>query len=88
MTKDIKFELTSESITNTWGVKLYRIRATVDIKARGVKKGELGGFVESTHLSNGDARISGNAWVSQNAQVYGNTQVFGNAWVYGNTGTR
>jgi hypothetical protein len=73
--KDIKFELTSETIVNAWGVTLFRIKATCNIKSRGVKKGELGGFVESTHLSSGDARVSGNAW------VYDNAQVSGNAWV-------
>ena len=81
--KDIKFELTSESIINAWGVTLFRIKATVDIKSRGVKKGEKGGFVESTHLSNGDARVSGDAWVSGNAQVSGGAEVSGDAWVSG-----
>ncbi len=86
----IKFELTSETTVNAWGVTLFRIKATVDIRARGVKKGELGGWVESTHLDNGDARVSGNAWVygdarvSGDAQVYGDAQVSGNAQVYGN----
>ena len=73
--KDIKFELTAETKVNAWGVTLFRIKAKVDITNRGVKKGELGGFVESTHLNNGDARVSGNAWVS------GDAQVSGNAWV-------
>ena len=62
--KDIKFELTSESIVNAWGVTLFRIKATVNITNHNVKKGDKGGFVESTHLSNGNARVSGNAWVS------------------------
>ena len=81
---DIKFKLTSESIINGQGIKLFRIEAIVDIKTRGVKKGDKGGFVESTHLSSGNARVSGNAWVSGNAMVYGDAMVYGNARVYGN----
>ena len=69
---DIKFKLTSESIINGQGIKLFRIEAIVDIKTRGVKKGDKGGFVESTHLSSGNARVSGNAWVYGDARVYGN----------------
>ena len=39
-----KFELTSEFITNVFGVKLFRIRALVEFG--NVCKGELGGYVE------------------------------------------
>jgi len=81
---EIKFKLTSESKINVFGVKLFRIEATVDIAARGVKKGEKGGWLDTEHLSNGNARVSGNAWVSGNAEVYGNAKVSGNAWVSGN----
>ena len=72
---DIKFKLTTESITNGRGVKLFRIEATVDIKARNITKGDKGGFVESTHLSNGDAQVSGDAWVYGDAQVSGNAHL-------------
>lgn len=72
---DIKFELTSESIVNVWGITLFRIKATVNITNRNVKKGDKGGFVESTHLSNGDARVYGDAWVYGDAQVFGNARV-------------
>ena len=84
----IKFELTDTTITH-WGVTLYQIRATEDIPHRGIRKGDLGGYVSSTHLPSGAARVSGNAWVSGNAQVFGNArvsgdaQVFGKAWVSG-----
>lgn len=82
--QEIKFKLTSESITNSFGVKLFRIEATCDIPSRGVKKGDKGGFVESTHLRNGNARIADNAWVSGDAQVFGDAMISGNAQVYGN----
>ena len=71
MGKDIKFKLTTETKVNLFGVKLFRIEATCDIKERGVKKGEKGGWVESKEV-NGNARVSGNA------------RVYGDAWVFGN----
>lgn len=39
-----KFELTTESITNVAGKKLFRIKALIDFED--VKAGELGGYVE------------------------------------------
>ena len=91
-----KFELTSESIVNIFGDKLYRIRALVEFG--NVKKGEIGGFVEKeenlSHEGNawvcenaevsGNAEVCGNARVSGNAEVYGNARVCGNAEVCGN----
>ena len=68
------FKLTSETVQHN-GRTLHRIQATKD--SLHVKKGELGGFVES--LDN----LSDNAWVSGNAQVSGDAKVSGNAWVYG-----
>ena len=56
----IKFELTDATIAH-WGVTLYRIRATEDIPRHGVRKGDLGGYVSSTHLPSGAARVFGNA---------------------------
>ena len=47
--ESIKFELTDTTITH-WGVTLYQIRATEDIAPRGIRKGNLGGYVSSTHL--------------------------------------
>ena len=92
---EAKFKLTDEYKINAFGVKLFRIEATVDIEARGIKKGEKGGFVEKEeNLSGnawvyddaevrGNARVSGNAGVSGNAQVSGDARVSGNAWVSG-----
>ena len=73
-----KFELTSEFITNVFGVKLFRIRALVEFGD--VKAGDLGGYVEKKE----NLDQNGNAWVCGNAQVYGNAEVSGNAQVYGN----
>ena len=84
-----KYELTDETI-DVSGTTLHRIKALKDFG--NVKKGELGGYVESErNLSQegncwvcGNAKVCGNAWVFGNAEVYGNAKVYGNAWVYGN----
>lgn len=70
-----KYELTTET-KNFCGITLYRIKALRSI--RGIKPGELGGWVES------ESNLSqlGDAWVSGNAQVYGGARVYGNAWVH------
>jgi predicted acyltransferase (DUF342 family) len=79
-----KFELTTESITNVAGKKLFRIKALVEFGD--VKAGELGGYVEKEEnvSQDGNAWVSGNAEVSSNAEVYGDAQVTGNAKVCGN----
>ena len=77
----IKFELTDTTIVNAWGVTLHQIRATEDIPCHGVRKGDLGGFVSSTHLPSGAARVSGDAWVSGDAQVFGNAEIL-QTWHY------
>ena len=77
-----KFELIAESKVDFFGITLFRIKAKVDGKY--YKKDEVGGWVESLALKNGDARVYGDAWVSGNAKVYGNAKVSGDAWVSGN----
>lgn len=79
-----KFELTTESITNAAGKKLFRIKALVEFG--NVKAGELGGYVEKEGnvSQDGDAWVYGDAWVSGDARVSGNARVYDNAWVYGN----
>ena len=78
-----RYELTGVSKVNAWGVTVYRIRALVDIPRFGVKKGDLGGWVESELLRDGAARVSGDAWVSGAAQVSGAARVSGDAQVSG-----
>ena len=79
----IKFELTDTTIVNAWGVTLHQIRATEDIPCHGVRKGDLGGYVSSTHLPSGAARVFGDAGVSGDARVSGAARVFGDAQVSG-----
>ncbi|WKS98767.1 polymer-forming cytoskeletal protein [Gallibacterium salpingitidis] len=97
----MKYELTDDFIeveVNDKRVKLYKIKALVDIPAGDVKVGDLGGYIEKesnlSHSGNawvygdamvsGDARVSGDASVSGNARVYGDARVSGNASVSGN----
>lgn len=63
------FKLTEETKLNNFGVKLFRIEATVAIPSKGIKKGDGGGFIEN------ECNLRGDAWVSGDARVYGN------AWV-------
>lgn len=60
-----KFELTTESITNEAGKKLFRIKALIDFGD--VKAGEPGGYVEKE----GNVSQDDNAWVSGDALVFG-----------------
>lgn len=72
-----KYELTSEKF-QFLDHTLYRIRAVRDFGD--VKKGELGGFIESEdNLSH-----KGNAWVAEEAKVLANASVAGDAQVRGN----
>lgn len=73
----MKYELTDETI-DVSGTTLHRIKALKDFG--NVKKGELGGYVESEY----NLSQIGNCWVYGNARVCGNAKVYGNAWVYGN----
>ena len=70
-----KYELTNEKIY-WWGKTLYRIRALKDF--RDVKKGDLGGFVESEENLN----HLGNCWIYGNAKVYDDARVRNGAKVY------
>src|SRR6056300_436365 len=84
----MKYEITNEAHPDN--PNLRRIKALRDFGD--VKKGDLGGYIESEeNLSHdGDAWVYGNAWVYGDAWVYGNARVSDNAlvyedaWVYGN----
>jgi len=93
-----KYELTSEFKFNVFGVKVFQIKALIEIKQLGIETGDLGGFIEKeSNLSQqnnawvyGNAQVYGDAWVSgdalvcDNARVSGNAHVFGDAQVCGN----
>jgi carbonic anhydrase/acetyltransferase-like protein (isoleucine patch superfamily) len=83
-----KFSLTEETKV-VFGVTLYRIKSLRTFSD--VKKGDLGGFVETeSNLSNSNdswiydnAQVYDNAHVSCNARVSDNACICGNAWVSG-----
>ena len=79
-----KYEILKDTKTSFLGRKIYKIRALKDFAD--VKKGDIGGFVESeNNLSqDGDCWIYENAKVSGFARVCGNTVVCGNARVSDN----
>ena len=72
----------TEEVVQHYDAVLHRIRATKDLP-NGVKKGDLGGFVESFDNLSGNAWVYGNAKVYENARVYGYATVCENAMVYG-----
>ena len=78
------FEFTGLERVNKWGATVKQIRATRDIPINGVRKGDIGGWIESAAHLSGDAWVSGDAQVFGNAQVYGNAQVSGDARLYDN----
>ena len=86
-----KYSFTSEKVTLADGTVLRRIVALRDIPRHGVKRGDVGGWLEKEeNLSQygdawvyGNARVLGDAWVGGNAWVLGDARVYGNARVYG-----
>lgn len=84
-----KYELTDKKI-QCGNHTLYRIKAIKDFGS--IKKGELGGFIESEYnLSqkddawvHGDAMVFGYAQVFEDAEIYDNAQIYENAKIYEN----
>ncbi|RVW09101.1 hypothetical protein EGT67_13185 [Prescottella agglutinans] len=62
------FELTDEA-RNYLGRNLHRICATRDMPRYGVRRGDIGGWVEHERNLSGDARVSGHA------EVYGRATI-------------
>jgi len=73
-----KYELTQQKMTIKKGLVLHRIRALRDFAC--VKKGSLGGWVESEHNLASDYNL---AWIAGEGKVYGDARVIGDAWVSG-----
>ena len=70
-----KFELLLDDTVESFGIKLFRIRALISFD--NVKAGDVGGYIEKEE----NLSESGNAWVYGNARVYGNAEVSGDARV-------
>ena len=79
-----KYELTDEPV-KIGGKILYHIKALNDIPSKGVKKGDLGGWVESYDNldQTGNCWVGGAAIVFGNAKVCGDAEVYDEAWIFG-----
>ena len=84
VTKEKKYDFYSSTLHN--GVTLNSIRPLKDIPRANVKKGDIGGWIESeSNLDQyDDSWIFGDAMVYGKAKVINNSYVFGTARVYGN----
>lgn len=75
---ELKYRITDEAILFK-GRILHRIQALKDFGD--VKKGSIGGYVESIHnLSQAD-----NAWIYDDAKVFGDAYLVGNSKIYNNS---
>lgn len=74
-TQTMYYELTNDTITHN-GKTLYRIQATQDLPQHNVKKGDLGGYVETTD------NLFGAAWLFDNAKAYGKAKIYGNSHLH------
>lgn len=70
------FKLCDDDKKNWFGRILSRIECIKDLPERGVKAGELGGYVEK------EENIQGKAWVYDDAMVYDNAVVKDNAEIH------
>ena len=78
---DKTFEFTGETMLHG-KVALNRIRAIVDIPERGVKKGDIGGWIEK------ETNLFGNAWVYDESKIYGDSKVYDDAEIRGGSEVR
>lgn len=76
-----KYEITNETIQLYGGLKLHRIRAITDFG--NIKKGQLGGYVESEENLVNDTE-NGTAWLHNDSWAYGESCVSGNAQIRDN----
>ena len=73
-----KYEMTEDYIEHK-GHTLRQIRALKKIPQWGIKKGELGGYIESEN----NLSQNGNCWVEEGSYVYDRAIVYENALVCG-----
>lgn len=77
--EDKKYELVPETVTKFYNRPMYRIRALKDFSD--VKKGDLGGYVESGY----NLRQYGNCWIYDDSIVGLGSRIVGNAVVKGHS---
>ena len=75
-----KYEFAYDTYSRA-GTIVFRIRALIDIPEKGVRVGDLGGYVSGEH----NLSHAGTAWIGGNAEVLGSATVRENALVEGNS---
>lgn len=60
------FKIREDLFVEEFGRKLFRIEAVVDIESKNVKKGDIGGYVESEKNLSGNARVYGDEIEKEN----------------------
>lgn len=76
---ETRYELVMHDTIERFGKKLYRIQAAVDMPLHQIRKGDLGGWIESPE----NLPQLGNGWVDEYALVYQNAIITGDALVTG-----
>lgn len=79
------YELTGDTKIMADGQRVRRIRAIIDIPHQGVRKGDIGGYVQSYRNLTGFAWVFDDAVVRDSSVVRGFASVAGNAEVSGDT---
>lgn len=79
--EELCFELTDEKRVLDDGTTVFRIRSLCDHDLLWVSKGDLGGWVPSTHSPQGKPRISGQSWLGDDAMILGNGSITSHSFV-------
>lgn len=74
---DTKYELTGYVCRIKGNVKVYEIRALRDIERYNVRRGDLGGYIESEY----NLSQQGDCWIEKQCYVYNEGQVLDDAYV-------
>lgn len=81
MTKNTKYAFTSQTKTIEKNNKKITLKRIIALKDFGnVRKGEIGGWLESEH----NLSFEGNSWVADNAKVFSYATVYDDAEIHGN----
>jgi len=82
--KKRKYKMLRQPLKKTFNAQIYevyQIEALVDIPEIGVKKGQLGGWIDEY----GALSHEGNCWIARGSIVANNSRVEGNALIRGNS---
>lgn len=80
---EVSFELVGPPRTSPAGEEVRQMRATRDVPGHGIRAGDLGGWLASSHLPDGTPRVAPGAWVDRGATVIDDAVVADRARVAG-----